>query len=609
MVQIVSELPVEVVGRILAAARPTADACGEATLETARAQAQTLGHLLLLMPPACHPAVLAARFPGLTADGTLVLPRMPVHAALDDSCPTAASLSVHALAAAALFADGCPAAVWSDFSAVGDATKLSMRPLPLERLSASQSGRLGAASSSLPAKHQQKFARLPTSAAEVEEAEAHVAGELCAAWESTMPPPADAAWLTRLHFEVPVCQSSRWCSALAQLRTLCSLHLHVAQVHDICVAPFAWALRALPSLSDLQVTAERAAAIEELCAVKLLQAVAGVTQLSTLHMHQCYSEKLIFRRTAKSPYPGSQLSCLTALTELVLSGNELKDVSIRGLCCAVACMPRLRRLSLMNGWHAERVVVALGHVRHAALHSLELVNSLSGDNTVFAELSREPVIQALTRLTALSFAANHMPFWIWHKVPDILRRTPMLLSLVVQESLQDSGLLLLASLLPGLRYLIRLDISNNYATYMGVSAVLAAAAAVQASGGAGLRCLAMHATQIGPTNALQLADLLLQLPTLEEVGMQHTGVPFEATMELIHELCGLPRLQSLALSLPRFTGAGARKLAPAIARLPSLRRLTLQGVRLSCVSSVHGILVNGSPGVSVDLRDLNGLRE
>ena len=58
---------------------------------------QILLHLLLLLPPRCHPAVLCARCPSLSLHRTLSIPKLPA---------AAEAVAMHALAAAAVCAEG-----------------------------------------------------------------------------------------------------------------------------------------------------------------------------------------------------------------------------------------------------------------------------------------------------------------------------------------------------------------------------------------------------------------------------------------------------------------------------------------------------------------------
>lgn len=69
-------------------------------------------HLLLLLPPSCHPAILCAHCKSISMNGSLMIPPMRFHPSMDDSCHTRSSATMCMLAAASVFAQGNPALIW-----------------------------------------------------------------------------------------------------------------------------------------------------------------------------------------------------------------------------------------------------------------------------------------------------------------------------------------------------------------------------------------------------------------------------------------------------------------------------------------------------------------
>lgn len=398
-------------------------------------------------------------------------------------------------------------------------------------------------------------------------------------------------------------QPARWCTALAQLRTLRSLAVAVAGGGlTYSVGEFTAALRHLPALTHLRISYAdlgQSPQLEDTPAAtangvsQLLEGAAMLgSQLQCFELGRCSDVAPSADRARLESAAGAiaQMSRLSRLTCLRLTGMVFTSELVLAWAEAISELPALQELCIVPV--RGGVSSALRESRAAgSAHSVLLRNlfdipgfpSLShlqmgveevqgrvdriSDEALLAECHggmRKHNPALLSRLTGLClgpgiFACDPTG----GSVAALLADMPALRSLRLNASsdgfamaqfraggLMSSGdLLSLVDVLPGMSRLTRLDISCCGARGVAVLAVLTALARRGVEECEGLRELDIGGNDVWPQHAAELAGVLRQFSGLERLGMHNLGLNGRFGLEglgpVLLGLADLPRLQVL----------------------------------------------------------------
>ena len=391
-----------------------------------------------------------------------------------------------------------------------------------------------------------------------------------------------------------VYESPRWCTALAQLRTLRELSVTAFEPSRLSPPEFGAALQSLPGLQKLSVNCECCS--DDDCTfarreslARLISAVAAMEQLTALSLANCFYLGTMYSDDEKGPTSKvslpevSHLSRLTRLTSLAVKGLVMGPEGSDMLVHAVKQMAVLERLhaemdTCVSGEHETAAQVTLqlcAATELVALTRLELPSSFGGGAGVIGRLLHwirleNPLL--LARLTALNLdcAIDGRRQEIVTALLGLLADLPALRSLSLRYyRLGDDALARIARFISRLT---KLDIHGNCATHTGATAVLEAAVRAAASGGEGLRELDISSNCVAQKHVAEVAALLRQLTTLEALNLRSVFDGPGGLQELVPALEALPRLRRLRLpSTPgvcgRCSAARAAAVEPLLAGL------------------------------------------
>lgn len=557
-VQIAAALPLASLVAVLSALDPYPSSAANPSFNTQDDHVPALVHLLLLLPPALHAAVMHARFPSIASAGSLTITHTPDMSECASWPRGFGSFTTQALAAACTFAGGHRSSIWIPPSVqVPGETELAESP-PFVPLST----------------HPFPLHLLPY----IDSDEPPQVAEGSAGSQTGLPyttlsdePPAAMlgvqAALTRLNLATARWEPRGWSAAMGALRALRDVRLHVATVSNVCVPSMVAGLAALPELRWLKLRAMRASLNfeESQEEAKLLAGLFGMEQLSGLTLDRAFECLPVpADRSSLSPINGAlpNLSRLTGLTQLSLRRCKLEKAHTRTLADAVARLPRLQDLRVADIIRGMRV---MAWVRAAE----------AGPGTGGEGPGRAVRGALLRQLTALSLEGCRIPAAQMPQLLAMLKLTAGLRSLDLRSTaVTDSGLDVLAGVLPQMRSLTALDVGGTESTGEGVCSVLRAAQKLRGhGGGAGLRSVGVATAAVGEGGAQEVAGLLGALPELEILSVAAQALGQAGLRVVLQALSGLPRLRELYVSqnlvtLEQFVG-----LAPLFGGMPALREL------------------------------------
>lgn len=575
--QILHTLPAHYLPKVLGPIHPQPDPTGLSPSGGPRALLPSLVHLLLLLPPSLHPAVLQARCPSISRRGALFLPAMPHHATLDGGCPQRAPLTVQALAAAAAFASGGPADVRSP----------PQQPL----------------TTATPLHHFHKNCRTASPSANV--TDNSICGQAMgsppagedALQRCPVPDTTVATPLVSLNLELGIPEPPRWSNALAQLRTLQDLQLRVSHIEMIDVAAMLRAVRALPALRRLGLYAAEPADPELPFMVQLLEGVCELTTLRALKLHKCF---FWTRNDGHADAAAlAQLSRLTGLTHLSLRDSPISKECAAAFEDALQHLSQLQRLCVAGTRQALPFVMSL--CRRGALPGLVDLDICSSGFSRWDKLA-ELCERAWSRLTALSLGrvnhTMHVPTFL-----ALLLGMPALRCLGLRLTVfREEGAAALAEVLPVMEHLSGLDLSKHDMPVEFLAQVVSAAG--NARGGRGLRRVAVGGGggHYSEDDVWDLAQRLPGLPELESVDVSvdcAPGVVPVAVAALKH----LPRLSELVLQGKQTGATEWEGVAAALAELPALRRVEITEVAQGAGRAVREVVEAAVPGVAAAVQE------
>lgn len=619
--QIVQAVPRHTLLNILSAIQPRPEPPAHSDAHTHAHMHAQLVHLLLLLPPAYHPAVLRARCPEILRGRALTLPELPEYDGLDDSSPARASLTTQALAAAAVFAGGQPQRVGHPGAqpSAGPDPRLAPHAFPTDELGRRPQKRArGAQAAEEQPCGARTHARTPSAAA--------LGGPSAAA-----PAPglaADAA-LTRLDLTLPPHNPRRACTALARLRTLRELNVTIP---GSGIPPAVSSMHALRDLRRLRVSGP-GCDVKDPDAAALLTGIGAMPRLEDLTLdgnvsfgcHACGHPCRACTMPERMRSAAQQLSRLSALTRLGISHAHVCGSCTRVFADALQHLPRLAELRLlavdpfatyglftecMEGGDVEAELsgcmrpqrpqrppglgeIVCGSAGFSALRSVAVQRAFSTRPSHWLRCRGRGVLQ---QLTALDLSDNSFLKSECKALTGLVGGLWALRRLDVSENVcEDGGLLWLAEVVPEMTALTSLDVGTNDATHVGVLTVMEAAGELQAEeGGGGLRRLGISRTRFLSRHARKLAKRLRPLQRLEALVMRDCAVAGDALGAVLRALAELPHLRvvDVACAQPRVMECGVP--AELFAALPALQRLTI-----SCTDAEHDEIARAVPGVTV----------
>eukprot|EP00892_Ulva_mutabilis_P003650 jgi/Ulvmu1/1657/UM114_0026.1 len=655
--KILSAAPVQAIHSIIAAVAPAVGSTAhlEPQPKFQEAAGSTLAYLLLLLPPTLHPAVLHMRCPSIQHNRSLSIPHLYEFKQLDCTTPERSSLPVAALAAAAVFASGSPAAIW-DADKTGKTGKsgetgksgktaplqqLSSAPVPLTMLRAARKrpreDEAGAADGRAPAPPE------PDGAADAPAAAARSSGN-----GPRLPPVstlipasvlAPSAAITQLTLASPPTHAVRYAAAVRQLSTLCDLRL---EVHSVLVVPSDFltaAVFGLRALTRLHVRAQEPQLLEDdIFSPNVVQpflgAVSRLPGLVALRLERIFATQSDFKKrkaAIKVDTTVDQLSRLKGLTELSLRDNRISRTTVpQKLSKALKCMKKLQVLSVAN--MSNGVEVALGLYGDSALPALQVLDvGGHGMHRVGRHLEywahKAKSGGSVGGLTALGLEqngagleTNGLPAKYLTPWPTLF---PGLQSVNLQHSsMKDVGLQAFAEILPQMRALDAVNLGFNGGTHEGVFPVLTAAAKLAGAqqgakatnkkgakkgvkkggkkGGAaeaarGLRRLSVAGATVGQAKAPELVVLLSALGTLEELDVRSMGLQGKGVAAVARTLPSLPKLHAVNLSDNGQSAEDVEAVVPLLAAATGLRRLVMHEEAVEDVEAVRRAVERAAP--------------
>lgn len=437
-------------------------------------------------------------------------------------------------------------------------------------------------------------------------------------WRPALP----AGGLTRLQLAVDGTQKApRWCTALAQLRTLRSLAVdmsHGPLTHS--VGDFMAVLQRLLALTRLSLSDPHAASFRRRRMAhmqsmsvprRLIGGLAMLTQLQSLHLDGCCDVTLALGSTR--PRAIAQLSRLTRLTSLHYTGvcyagscyGQVAGASehVRALACAIRSLPGLQNLHVgvrgcwvRGGERIRKRRMHAGHrrLRNGLLRSLfdgsglpalkhlavfvhnpgysELVDDSRDFVRCFHERMREKNAGLLTRLTGLHLG-HDMLYWSQGALAALLGDTPALQALQLEPCYPwpTSGLVTSRDRIAHERW-----ISKHCRRIAELVAVV--------PGMAGLTRLDIHKCYASADAVLQVVAALAarEGSSVGDQGLRVLDIGYNEVREehaaelagLLRQFRSLERLGIEHISLKAAFGLrGLRVVLPALASLPRLQRL------------------------------------
>ena len=416
--------------------------------------------------------------------------------------------------------------------------------------------------------------------------------------------------LTRLQIGVDGSRQpspASWCNALAQLCTLQSLAVEVAEGPlRNCMPDFMAALRSLPALSHLcikyeglQYNVPQHASTSHLPGGDgdrlLLEGVAMLTQLQSLDLDRCFNaaanpQSMSGELTGRAL---AQLTQLSRLTCLRYTGAAIASKNVWQLADSIRSLASLQELHVVllgyksryfrfdraqdepSSAQAGLLLNLFESPGLPLLQHLEIGVGTAGHGTggLRVQIGHMPVAEChacmrrhnpalLARLTGLRLGPR-----LFGCEPEggavaaLLGDTPALRSLRLNAVVADSqhfragtirssrDFLSIAGVLPGMTGLTHLDVSCCGASGASVLVMLTALARPGTAVCEGLREGDIGCNDVGPQHAAELAGVLRHFRGLEQLGMRNLGLSgrlgLEALGVILPAVAGLPQLRAV----------------------------------------------------------------
>ena len=609
-VQIAAAVPPHTLHDILAAVDPRpALTCPRDGYARNRLWRQ-VAYLLLLLPPALHPAALQARCPDIARRRTLRIQELPEHPSTTDRTPARASLMIQALSAACILAGGHPQRIWQPESTppLPPHLQLSPDPTPLEWFAAHSRKRSRQAGAAGP----------PQPALESPPVGAVAPGATGGVVPAVAAPAALAdasARLTRLELTLAdhLCEPRRAFDAIAQMPSLRDLDVHFQRLSDLHVEPLVTALHSLPALERLHLWPERPGRVLDAYVHQLLRGVCSMTGLVDLDLERCFvctaSRARRYEAEVAAREAIGQITRLVQLTRLGLGSISMCAEWAAVFVRVASQLPRLRDLCATQtsrydsqfAWEERYDLGGLGSDAEASggegdddgsgfiaqlcgpgVEGLPSLRSLDASCT-FTTCVRDllacleaPGGGVLRRLAALNLGCCGFSAGDGAGLAALMRGMPCLESLVLRgNELEDRGVAEVARAMPDMPGLTCLDIGGTGVTVEGVHKVLDAAWKMGGAGSEGLRRLVLASVPDCGSQAARLAAGLRRLVGLEEVVLIGLGLGLEGLQSVLGALQAARGLRVLEVG-----GCGEEvldyvALVPLFVAMSSLQRLEI----------------------------------
>lgn len=424
--------------------------------------------------------------------------------------------------------------------------------------------------------------------------------------------PDAAGTLTRLQFMLQPAQPVRWCCALAELRTLRALRLHVRSVDALDVVPrgassaegtpqFSGALASLSELEELHLRFDTATAVHLPHVMALVIGIeVTVPGLRNLALEKCFKCPAVSR----SPCPmmentAQHLRGLTRLSYLSLRGNPINDYMATLLAEALRGTTTLREVCAVNTCYGAHFVARLsGPGGLTGLRAVDIGCNGASPTEHVAPCVLPENGAGLAAVTALNLERNLIGRGQTKDLAALVRGMPDLASLnVAGNRLADKGLGHLAGALRTLSALTHLDIGGNGGSFDAVADAMASVG--RPEGSAGLRRLGIAGSGLAGMrfdDCVDLAESLSVMGSLEEVDLRGMSLDVVTLAPVLHALCDLGHVRVVQVDARAASRADLRNAAFEFAAVPGLQRLEVSSAADGDVAAMQEAAVPDEEG-------------